>query len=208
MRICIDARWIFPQLSGIGVHTRELIRALAALDQENEYRVLFCDAALQARTEEEVGYTAHDNWESRCVPWSVFSPASQLKLPGWLRKEGIDVFHSTNYMIPMRAFPRNRVGATRCVVTLHDLIPMLFRDHAPKSKKARMYPVYHHVMKQVAARADHVIAVSEASARDVREQLSPKGNVEVVYNGISPRYVPEVPEQRTPTVLYVGRYDP
>ena len=208
MNICIDARWIFESLSGIGVHTRELIRALAMLDRDNQYRILFSDEALLQQAESELGYTSHDNWESALVSWSVFSPASQLKLPGWLKKNNIDVFHSTNYMMPFGAFPRGGRGAIKCVVTLHDLIPMLFRDHAPQSKKARMYPVYLQVMKQVAARADAIIAVSNASAKDVREQLQPAGEVVTIYNGISDRYQPNAAVPRSDTVLYVGRFDP
>ena len=32
MRIGIDARWIFPEISGIGRYTRELIRGMARVD--------------------------------------------------------------------------------------------------------------------------------------------------------------------------------
>ena len=42
MKIGIDARWIFPELTGIGTYTQELIRCLAAADNKNDY-VLFCD---------------------------------------------------------------------------------------------------------------------------------------------------------------------
>ena len=34
MKIGIDARWIFKELSGIGSYTRELIRHLARLDRD------------------------------------------------------------------------------------------------------------------------------------------------------------------------------
>jgi len=208
MRICIDARWIFEHMSGIGVHTRELIRALSELDCDNEYRVLYCDEALRRRTEGETGYLDYDNWESRVVPWSVFSPAGQLKMPGWLKREGIDVFHSTNYMIPLWAFSLKRSGPIKCVVTLHDLIPILFRDHAPKSRKARLFPVYMYIMRQVVARAHTIITVSDASARDVREHLQPTGQVVTVYNGISSRYQQNRDVERVDIILYVGRFDP
>ncbi len=35
MRIAIDTRWIFPQISGIGAYTRALIHELATLDHGN-----------------------------------------------------------------------------------------------------------------------------------------------------------------------------
>ena len=43
MKIGIDARWIFAELSGIGAYTRELIRQLALQDRENEYVLFFDD---------------------------------------------------------------------------------------------------------------------------------------------------------------------
>ena len=42
MKIGIDARWIFPEISGIGTYTQELIRGLVQIDRQNEY-VLFFD---------------------------------------------------------------------------------------------------------------------------------------------------------------------
>ena len=50
MKIAIDARWIFPEISGIGAYTRELIAQLALLDSKNEYVILFSDQAILGRT--------------------------------------------------------------------------------------------------------------------------------------------------------------
>ena len=55
MRIGIDARWIFPELSGIGAYTQELIRALAALDRRNEYVLLFQRLDVQQRVSAYAG---------------------------------------------------------------------------------------------------------------------------------------------------------
>jgi hypothetical protein len=41
MKIAIDARWIFPSPSGIGVYTRELIRALGAPDRGPNHVIIF-----------------------------------------------------------------------------------------------------------------------------------------------------------------------
>ena len=35
MKIIIDARWIYPEISGIGLYTIELVRALASIDKKN-----------------------------------------------------------------------------------------------------------------------------------------------------------------------------
>ena len=115
MKIAIDTRWIFPEISGIGLYTRELVTALAECDRQNEYLLLFDRPDLQERTWAEARLADKPNFRAALVPWRIFAPGGQLGLPGWLRREGVEVFHSPNYMIPFRAFPRRRPHAIRCV---------------------------------------------------------------------------------------------
>jgi glycosyltransferase involved in cell wall biosynthesis len=217
MKIAIDARWIFPEISGIGAYTRELIKHLALLDEQNEYVVLFRDAAIRDRTLAETNLASASNFSSKIIDCGVFSVWNQLLLPIFLKQNAFDVYHSTNYMIPLRAFPRSGNGRTKCVVTIHDVIPMIFPQHAPKSKKARLYPLYRWLMLQVGARANAIITDSKASREDVIKHLqidaSSEGKVEAVYCGVSERFQP--PMTRRPktgdakrTILYVGRSDP
>ncbi len=222
MKIAIDARWIFPRISGIGAYTRELLSALARLDANNDYTVFFNRADVRDRTAREAGLLDHPNFALRLLPWGVFAPLSQLALPGLLHRERFDVFHSPNYMIPLPAFPRFRAGRTRAVVTIHDVIPLLFPDHAPRSRKSRVFFLYRWLMAEIARRADMIIAVSEASRVDCLAKLhiSPEraDRVCAVPNGVSARFKPPLegaaprrhPEDRTSvrTCLYVGRADP
>jgi len=213
MRIAIDARWIFQELTGIGTYTQELIRQLAHLDRENEYLLFFQHRHLQERTAEITRFNTAPNFGARLVGYGPFSPRSQILLPGLLTDLKINVFHSTNYMIPLRAFPRHRPGHVRCVVTIHDLIPLLFPDHAPKSRKTRLYPLYRLLMREVAARADIILTVSRSSARDVIEHLRlPAGEADKVLavpEGVSSRYAPGATHVGDlKTILYVGRFDP
>ncbi len=213
MKIGIDARWIFAQISGIGTYTQELIRGLAQADRENEYVLFFND---RARAEKVARFARLDlapNFSMRFVPYGVFSALSQAGLPGIIRKLGLDVFHSPNYMIPFAAFPRRRAGGTRCVVTIHDLIPLLFPQFTPKAMKTRLFPVYKRLMAEVGARADAILTVSESSRLDVIERLgippARHGNVVAVPNGVAAEFVPAEKEQAAEkTILYVGRFDP
>ncbi|MGA0370119.1 MAG: glycosyltransferase family 4 protein, partial [Kiritimatiellia bacterium] len=210
MKIALDARWIFPESSGIGQHTRMLIRTLSTLETPHQFLLLFDDAerALQIKQETDC------DWEHAVLDYGIFQIRNQLKLASFLKKARVDLYHSTNYMMPLPGFPRFREGKIKAVITLHDLIPMIFRDHAPKSRKSRMYPVYARLMHEVAARADAIIAVSESSARDVRERLGLSGakgdKVRVVYNGLDPVFFEShaVPRHDPPEILYVGRLDP
>lgn len=220
MRIAIDARWIFPHISGIGAHTRELIRALAAEDRHHEYLLLFQDPALRDRTLEETGAGAFPNVRTCLFPHSVFSPRSQLALPRFLRQQRVDVFHSTNYMIPFLAFAPARPGPMACVVTIHDLIPLAFPEFTPRSKKVRIFPLYRRIMLEIARRADAVITGSQATHADILRHLGaaigPAERIHIIHNGVSDRFCPAPNFTNRParrpdevrTLLYVGRADP
>lgn len=213
MRIGLDARWIFPELSGIGTYTRELIRELARLDTGHEFVVFFSNPSLRERTWREAGLEGRGSFRSELLPWGVFSPWGQLRMPGLLRRMGIDVYHSPNYMIPFLAFPRRRPHTVKCVATIHDLIPLLFPEHTPKALKTRLFPLFKRVLFEVGARADAILTVSETSRADILRSLRVRGDrearVKAIYNGVAPEYRPAPRETGAcQTVLYVGRFDP
>ena len=171
MKIVLDARWIFPELSGIGAYTWALIQALAACDQENPYVLLFQDAAVMQRVEASFPAGLPANMTTTHVPYGIFAPVNQVRLPSLLKRLEADIFHSPNYMIPFMAFPRRRPGSIRCVTTIHDVIPLIFPHHAPQSLKSRLFPLYVRVMLEAGLRSDGIITDSESSARDIRHHL-------------------------------------
>ena len=215
MKIGIDARWVFTEKTGIGIYTVGLIRHLALLDSKNSYVLFFDEPFLRDRTMDEAGLHGAPNFQVKMVPHGVFSVQNQLSLPRMLAREGLDVFHSLNYMIPVLAFPRRKHGKTKCVVTIHDVIPMIFPRHAPQSRKAKLYPIYHRLMIEVGARASAIITVSDASRKDLLEQLripADEGSkVKTIYNGVSERFRPAAhmkPDTTDKNILFVGRVDP
>ncbi|MCO5044979.1 MAG: glycosyltransferase family 4 protein [Verrucomicrobia bacterium] len=209
MKICIDARWIFPELSGIGLYTQELIHALAAVDRENDYTLLFDNLEIQNRVRLATRFDLSQRFRAIRVPYGLFSLRNQWKLPSLLKKEGFDLYHSTNYMMPLWG-----TGSVRRAVTIHDLIPLLFPDHAPRSKKTRLFPIYKRLMLEVAARADLIIAPSGSTRRDIIRELNiPPPREERVVSipeGVSPKYQPGPPpaDRAEKIILYVGRSDP
>ncbi|OVE75166.1 hypothetical protein BVX97_05625 [bacterium E08(2017)] len=216
MKIALDARWIFPEISGIGAYTREIIKQFAEIDKENSFVFLFNDESVMERTISETGLKPGPHFSTELVPYSLFSIANQLKLGGLLKELKVDLYHSTNYMIPLPAFPANKPGKIRCVTTIHDVIPMIFRNHAPKSRKARLYPLYSWLMIEMGRRSDTIITDSRASAADIIKHLkippSRSDRVKPIYCGVSNIFMP--PETRKTTsdnaaqILYVGRSDP
>lgn len=216
MKIGIDARWIFRELSGIGAYTRELLRHLIQLDRDNDYVIFFQDPVVEKRTTEEIGLAQAPNFTACRVPYGVFSIAGQWQFARVLKERKLDLYHSTNYMIPLPAFPRRRPGAIRCVTSIHDLIPLMHPEYAPRSKKSRLFFVYRLLMREIALRTDFIITGSRSARDDLVRcfKLTPDRakRIRIVYDGVSARFgAAPAPPPRTEverTVLYVGRRDP
>ena len=206
LHIAIDARWIFSELSGIGLYTQELIAALTHCPTPHRYTLIFNCAEVMARTAAQTGFTSRSNVTARLARTGPYAPADQIALPLALSRWGVDVYHATNFMMPLW-----RPGKEKRVVTIHDLIPLLYRDHAPRSKKNRFFPVYKKLVQRVAGRADMIISVSESTRRDIVDHLLPDGaeKIRVIYEGVHRAYRPAERHARDGIqFLYVGRRDP
>lgn len=196
MRIAIDCRWIFPKISGIGKHTENLTRGLSEIDRHNHYLLL----------------------KDPLVSYGLFSLANQIRLPKLLKRLDVDIYHSTNFMIPLFLSRKIKV-----VVTIHDLIPFKFPQYTPHAKKTKFNWLFKLIIKKVIKRADMIIAVSNTTANDIVECFGvPKDKIKVVYNGISPEFFSKrkqntdngyTPPPKTKVlvggyILFVGRQDP
>jgi len=162
MRVGFDARW--HNDSGVGVYVAQLLRAMAASPRSVDL-VVYEDPKNPVRT--------LDGLPVERIPLSSpkYSISEQFELRRRARRDRLDVFHSPFYIVPAAA-------ACPVVVTLHDLIPFLFRIYArPKQELVKMG------YRTAARQAQHVIAVSENTARDVRKILKVPGErVTVVHN--------------------------
>lgn len=209
MNICLDARWIFPEITGIGLYTQELIAALVRTEQPHRFTILFNQSDVLQRTRLRTGFDKNSKFCSQIVNFGPFTLANQIKLPGLLKRMDCDLYHSTNFMMPLW-----RTGKAKFAVTIHDLIPLLFPDHAPKSKKTRLFPIYKMLMRRIGAGADLIITVSESTRRDVIRELgipAAKGDrVVSIPEGVDPFFCPGPPPEQSAgkVILYVGRRDP
>ena len=132
----------------------------------------------------------------------------QAALPLAARRQGVDLLHGLAYILPLAA-------GMPGVVTVHDLTFRLFPEaFAPGNR------LYLSTMTAVSCRrARRVIAVSEATARDVERLLHvPRERIDVVYNGVDDRFVqrsrPDVDTYRREAgwperfILSVGTIEP
>jgi glycosyltransferase involved in cell wall biosynthesis len=189
------------------------LRELGEIGGAFHFLVLVRDAERRAFIAREAGLADRANFEFAELPHGVFSPLGQFAAARLLRERMVDIYHSTNFMIPLPAFPRHRPHAIRCVCNIHDLIPLVHPEFTPRALKTRFYPVYKALMHQIARRVDTVVTGSESARRDIVRLLGiPGERIVVAPDGVAAHYGPagEKPSARggPKTVLYVGRSDP
>lgn len=216
MKAVFDARWIYDKPSGIGVYAREMMNRLPGLLPQWHFNFLFCSEALRDRHMNGLG--GHGNVDAVVVPYGPLSPKGQFFMPAELRKLDARLFHTPNYMMPYLAFPRRTARHTKCIVNIHDVIPLVVEDYAPNSRTSRFKGVFRTCMKQSVLRADCVITGSEVSRRDLVSSLSldeaNAAKIHVIFDGAggasgSAEHAPIQTDETTPrTLLYVGRMDP
>ncbi|MBQ9726918.1 MAG: glycosyltransferase family 4 protein [Kiritimatiellae bacterium] len=210
-----DTRWIPEHPSGVGVYALELARRLPALLPRWRFVFLAADGAARGR----LAAALPEGADIRVAGCGPLSPRSQLRLPRLLRALGADLYHAPNFMVPYRAFRRGGGGRVRCVATIHDAIPLVVPDYAPRSRTSRMKALYRWCLRETALRADALFTVSETSRRDVLRALAlppeAAARVRAVHNGVDPAFradgrapvrAADDPAERV--LLYVGRRDP
>ena len=180
MRIGIDYTAAVRQGAGIGRYTRELVRALAKLDQSHDY-VLF--AAAGGQRPEDASWPP--NFQIRSVPLSDRALAilwHRLQLPLWVElvTGPVDIFHSPDFVLPP-------VRGAKTLVTVHDLSFIRY----PQCADANLRAYLNKVVPRSVHRADLVLADSQSTKDDLVELLGVEARrIEVVYPGVEERFRP------------------
>jgi len=167
MRIAIDARKIND--FGIGTYLRNLIKYLPLVDRQNEYFLLCYEADQEQIQRLAPSFTlVHESA-------AQYSLREHLSIPSKLRHLKVDLFHTPHYVLPL-------FTPCRAVVTVHDVIHLLFPQYLP-SRFAGRYARF--MIRRAVERAALVLTVSHASKRDLLTffDLDPE-KILVVPNGI------------------------
>jgi glycosyltransferase involved in cell wall biosynthesis len=172
MRIGIDARLVYYSRAGIGQYILNLAEWLAQIDGTNEY------VLLQSRKDHTI---IIEQANFRRV--SLWTPAhhrfEQHALLAEIAPLGLDLLHSPDFIPPFRA-------NFRTVITVHDLAFLLYPQFLTR-ESAR----YYGQIDQAVRRANHIIADSENTRRDLLRMLgTPPNKVSVVYLAANPIYRP------------------
>jgi glycosyltransferase involved in cell wall biosynthesis len=207
LRIAIDGRHIGARPSGIGWYTLHLARELESLGHE---------PILIGPRAEDLAAAAPDGLGPKTSPvplsGNYLSPTGHLRLLRLLGSLEADLYHCPYIPFPYfwKRIPK--------VVTIHDLIPILFPESVRGSLKGRFPGAFHWLHRRAIRVADRIITVSAHTAKDVI-RLFPEAEekITVVSNGvlISDLLDDDVVTSQLedlgvhrPYILYVGRRDP
>ena len=181
MRIGIDYTAAVRQGAGIGRYTRNLVRALAQLDTENQYVLLVAG-----------GWGEGDglgSWPAtfqvRSIPFSdrwvhILWQRLRLPVPVQAITGALDLFHSPDFVLPP-------TGRTPSILTVHDLsflrVPQFFvpgfREYLEKA------------VSRAVDRAACILADSESTRVDLMQLMAVEPeSVTVLYPGVESRFRP------------------
>jgi glycosyltransferase involved in cell wall biosynthesis len=168
LHIAIDARRIRD--FGIGAYIRGLLTGLAEIDSSDRYTYVVSHADLTAVPK------LPENFQPALYERRDSSQLDNLTFPIFLRSLGADLVH-----IPLARVPLFMIRPY--VVTIHDMANLLFQDPSSKLRiELRRYR-----FRRGLGRAARVIAVSEATKRDVEAASGiPGDRIRRVYNAPDP----------------------
>lgn len=160
MRVALDGFPLSSPKTGIGHYTLQLARALAEISPEDNFELIspfpFADSVVQ-----ELQQAATANLSLNHPQAAAFRRRWwALGLPLFLRQNSFDLFHGTNYEVPLWQRRRN-------VLTIHDLSLMLHPEYHEPSlvrRSRRRLPL-------MIRAAEKIIAVSESMKREMIEHL-------------------------------------
>ena len=214
MRIGIDITSAITQGGGIGRYTRELVHALTAVDQANEYR--FFSANIKAESPVQNSIPQGENCSYHPAPlnerwlYRVWYRA-QLPIPVQWVVGKLDLFHSPDFVLPPTS------GNIPTLLTVHDISFAFFPDVYPE----KLVSYLNQVVPRSVKKATHILADSQATKDDLIEVWNtPSDKITVLYSGADERFQPVTDAAKitavrqkynlgdTPYILSVGTVQP
>jgi glycosyltransferase involved in cell wall biosynthesis len=180
MRIGIDGIPLAELRTGVGHYTFELARALSILAPTDRFELVSPIPLLDSVTAE----INQPNLKSvRLRLNSLLRPWWAVRLPLYIKRAGLEVFHGTNFDVPLWS-------SCATVLTIHDLSLFLY----PETHEKRLVRRARHRMPLMARTATMIITPSASIKREVCDHF-----------GINEERVVSVPEAARPCFKPVAR---
>jgi len=200
MKIGYDAKRIVRNGTGLGNYGRTLVNDIAQYDRQLDLRLYAPDKGRDKLR----GQIVAQNNVSFCYPHDSALPFAKA----WWRTKGmvkdlqrdqIQIYHGLSGELPFGISKTN----IRSVVTIHDLI---FLRH-PEFYHWIDTKIYTWKFLQTIKEADHIIAISECTKRDIMAFGEVDGSqISVIYQSCAPRFSGKWKEESGKRKEICGRY--
>lgn len=192
MKIGYDGKRAVQNFTGLGNYSRYVIDALAKYSPDNEY-LLYAPKERENVSLEAIIKNASCQIR-KCFPQNAFwrSFGSLWRVWGitsYLHKDGVEIFHGLSNELPLNI----KRSGIKSVVTIHDLIFL---------KYPRFYPmidrwIYNFKFRCACRNANHIIAVSECTKRDIVKHYGVSADkISVIYQGCDSAFSANISEER------------
>lgn len=174
MKICLDARVVIDEQTGLGNYTYNLLKHLLAIDKKNIYLVLLNKFL---RKDHPILELKHANLHQIFLDIPGVTWQQQFLVPIHLIKNRPDIYHYPNFDLPVFQ-PFNSV------FTVHDLTYLKHRSLYVNGRTIKNY--YTSIIMILGAKkAAKIIAVSESTKQDLIDLLKiPPQKIETIHEGI------------------------
>lgn len=208
-KIAVDLRYLSvdDEKRGTSVYLNGIYNKLHTYTPDVRFDYYMADDKIKSDKNLEIKYVPVVRWPKR-----YYCLGSRWTLGKRLREDRPDVFHFTDFK---SFFPLKN---TKSIVTILDLIPLLYRKEYWTLRYAEYFPFYLFMLNR-ARRADQIITISETSKRDLVFYLKIESEkIRVIPLGADERFKPVLPGvcqgvlrkyklKEYNYFLYVGGYD-
>lgn len=181
MKIGFDGKRAVQNFTGLGNYSRYVIEALCAHSNGNEYILYTPKPRKNERLEPllkrfgeclSLHYPLKPLWKKLNSLWRIWG------VPADLRNDGVELFHGLSNELPLNI----KKASIPSIVTVHDLIFL----RLPYCYRPIDRMIYNYKFRKACENADHIIAVSECTKRDIIQFYNiPAEKISVIYQGCS-----------------------
>lgn len=203
MKIAININELtLKEETGVKVYTREIVNALAKIDEENEY-VLYAsgdiESCIAVNNNPKFKIQSASRRTKFNLPFWTYT-----KLPREIRKDNPDIFFMPIQSVPFLNKPKN----IKIVITVHDLAFLIFPEHFTTKDKFLLN--FH--TKRAVQMADKIIAPSEATKKDIiKFHKIDENKIKVIHHGATRPALPYQAKEyknNQSYLLFVGQIQP
>lgn len=181
MKIGFDGKRAVQNFTGLGNYSRYVIEALCAHSNGNEYMLYTPKPRKNERLEPllkrfseclSLHYPKKHLWKKLNSLWRIWG------IPADLRNDGVELFHGLSNELPLNI----KKAGIPSIVTVHDLIFL----RLPYCYRPIDRLIYNYKFRKACKNADHIIAVSECTKRDIIKFYGIDADkISVIYQGCS-----------------------